>query len=381
MTGAVLAAGLNLTTYSGAADQLGNTYKASDRNGAALPKDCLIQIVKGSAGAPDPAKGGFISSGTLYTNYPGSPALVGHQNTGVTAVDNIAGEFDYNCNGEIDPGGAEAFYVRVWSTAAPAQGAYYNTKGGSLKGAGQSPTDMLWDLKTVYKADEPMKPKSAAGNFSLSYDSTKSLYLPTFTISAVEQADPDGKTLYEVIGYNIRIRKEGDAWDAARTFAAGSKSIVETNTETPYFLADGATWYEIQSQAYNYFGGGSEADWGEIYRFQIPSSGGMVSVPKEFTFKEPVSDQYVSPTSMCFASIGADIAKASDLAKKINAANTAVSGFYVTVIYQANKFDAAGNNLFAAFDASGKVIDGTDFEMEVREPIQVYTSKAGTITL
>jgi hypothetical protein len=332
---------------------------AQDHLGTNLKNNSVIQWIAGNPGLPNPNNGtSFLNGGNLLSNY----------NVGA-GTGNADGTFDINQTTN------QECYLRVWDGGLPARGKYYKTLG-PYEPADPMPSDnFIATFKTSNYAGQPEKPKATATGFVLRYDGTN--YVPSFNISVLNQASSLGDI--EIAGNNIRIRKQGDSWDPTRTWAAASATIQEDPTK-PYYSADGTTVYEVQGETWNYFGGNppTDTDWGAIYPFTIPVTkiGGGTTVTHPYTFKEPASDSTVSPTSMCFGSISANINMASDLAKTINAANVGVSGFYVAAVYQEN------TGFFTYFDATGTPTAGTtDFQMVAREPVQVYTTKGGTITL
>ncbi len=237
--------------------------RAQDRNGNDLNTDSIIQWIYGNPSAPNPANPGFLHQGTLFSTY----------NIGV-GTNNQNGTFDINTIAN------QTTWLRIWENGGPAENAYYatiskNTDNNPLVSpAGPMPSDNhIATFRTNYKAAKPPLPQATATGFSLTYNAASEKYLPSFTISAVDQNDPAEPGIrFETAGYNLAIRKKGNAWDPARVFPRKSQTITETDLENPYFVADGQTEYEVRAQAWNYFGGNTDQDWGEVNTFIIPGS-------------------------------------------------------------------------------------------------------------
>jgi len=268
-------------------------------------------------------------------------------------------------------------YIKAWKTS-PGPGQYYGFYGPA--NTGSATQTLRWDspkITTKYKAAKPPKPKATAGGFSLSYDANTGRYLPTFTISAVDQSDPNEPgILFETVGYNIAIRKKGDNWDPARVFSQKSKTITETDPDNPYFVADGKTEYEVRAQAWNYFGGNTDADWGESYFFKIPASGGAGGVPTTFTFdlygaqpNKLMVNSITIPSNNLKSPEEITVSKASDLAGVIN---RKAGKNIVRAICRWNTKEAKAEA--ALFDDKGE-LTSIDFEVSPGVGYQLYTTE------
>ena len=277
-------------------------------------------------------------------------------------------------------------YVRIWNLkdiSKSVKGAYYVTSINLSLPAPPTPapTYNIVGLKTIYKAVQPPMPKSTSGGYSLTYDGKTQKYLPAFSISVVDQSDPlEPGILFETVGRNIRIRKKGDAWDPARTFAADSQSIAEKDPVNPYYIADGKTKYEVQSRAWNYFGGTTEADYGPIYEFIIPASGGVTPAgPITFNYalkasqgsKLIVNSISIPPNLKDAAGTVIANPKASDLIKLVNAKATK------NIVVILGKWDkTTGQGVGLRPDGTG-----SDFQLQPGEGYQLYVNSDANITL
>lgn len=391
----VLSAGLNVTTWT---DANGDAYKVFDKDGSALGPGKYVQIVVGGVTPPDPAGGTtLLHSGSEYFN-----GTVGSQNTGVNGVNGKSGEFDFNFNGLIDPTAGPAF-VRVWNATSPQAGAYYNNQAVTMKGPGNPPADLAVNLKTSYKAAKPLPPTCSVGGYSLAYvldrvnpgDLTKAKYLPSFTISSLDTMDPDGKTQYEVVGRKIRIRKQGDLWADSRTFSDQSKVITETSSDSPYYLADGTTVYELQSLSWNYFGGNDATDvakqnWGPIKSFTIPSSGGSgggsttpISVPYSLLKNDKNAGINtvgipVAPINVIYGTRNVLVTTYQDLINSLTPEVSAISYWNPTTgLMDGATIDANGTQLTKAGNYLGTnpLQSGLALEIAVRNPLTFTLTK------
>lgn len=366
MTEISFSLGLNLSTWQ---DAGGNAYKVFDKSGTtALPSGSYIQLVVKTASSlplenlnltqPDPQKPGFLHSETEYNP---NTYKVGSQNTGVTAVAGVAGEFDYNFDSSLDGSGAKDVFVRIWNAAAPATDAFYNDTKVRTNGPGTPPKDLLVNLSTTYKAAKPALPTVSVNNISLKYDSTSRKYLPAFTLTAQTISKTADDNNVQVVGYKIRWRKLLDAnWISTN---GQSTSTSETNPTTPYIFMGGS--YEAQAQAYNYFGTyDTDADWGTILPFSIPlGEGGGASYEVTYNLKKYERTKLVVND---ISSPKQTVAK--DLAAKINA----VVADSVSAICKWN----TGSGTYEVYiPNSDETFVGTNFNIISGEGVQVYVSK------
>ena len=339
--GAAFSAGLNVTTWTGNADQGGNVFKVFQINGTTpLTVGSFINIVKGSHAAPNPNNQNLLGAGTSY--YIGT---VGAQNTGVSAVNNQPGEFDYNFNALIDPQPGQAF-VEVWSTSSPAQGAYYNWQTVSLKGPGQSPADLLVSLSTSYKADVPYKP------IITKIDETSSTAYPSGTKNAsliVYSAQPNATDgIREITGYSWKISPApiGNPNTSAANLTLTSDQVLSGETYT--FTATHKNWFgEASSDTVSYkIGSGGAGQGGATFAYSLKKSAAGKLVVNN-----------ISPPKQI---------KADALVSAINSAKGSPT---VIAIY---KWVPAGST-YTAYIPGEKTDD--NFSIDAGEGVQVYTTE------
>jgi hypothetical protein len=283
----------------------------------------------------------------------------------------------------VDIAKGTTLYIRVWNGTVGKGSKYAQT----AKSISWLDTDAFvnWDVSswTTYLADIPQNVGVTVGSESILRGAGDSQAL-TLSISSFDDNTTENNNSLN----KLQISKDpnfGDLVAGVNDFNAASATCSGT-----YFTGD-STYY-IRAQRGSGFGAAPStlltspvtviANPGASAKNAVgkyTTLGGTAPVtPHTFNFTEPASDAFAAPTSMCFGSISSNINMASDLAKTINAANTGgVAGFYVTAIYQEN------TGLYTYFsDANATLVPGTtDFQMVAREPVQVYTSKGGTINL
>jgi hypothetical protein len=229
---AAFSLGLNVTTWR---DATATGYAVFDKDGATkLPAGCLVQVILGNQ-APPNASGNFVAAGgiSIADNNPtqynasGFPAKVGGDNTGVTAAD-VAGEFDYNFNGNVDPAPGPV-YVRVWNTSSPAKGAYYATQAGYMTGPGTPPTDLLVSLTTNYCADTPYQPwvyeVDETGASAYADDTTGATITRTGNLAIYAKQKTGTNGIREITAFNWKVGTSSDISSAVSFSGAGPISL------------------------------------------------------------------------------------------------------------------------------------------------------------
>ena len=248
-------------------------------NGAVIARgNGFIQLIRGAISQPSRIANANIDAftgGDAYARTMAAPIGQDVKGTVGGFLDNARGNGGYYFDNILDHPLGGSYYLRYWTE----DGFYVNSNSQTPWSAGEPvPTDMVFNLFSFYKAAKPPAPRASAGNFSLKYNDAQKKYLPTFSITVVDQPDAnDARIQYQYSGRALAIRKKGDAnWKS--TFNADSQEIQELDPVNPYYVTDGTTEYEIMARAWNNFGGNAEGDqnWGPIATFKIPATAGGV---------------------------------------------------------------------------------------------------------
>ncbi|MFA6170238.1 MAG: hypothetical protein WCW67_04650 [Candidatus Margulisiibacteriota bacterium] len=153
--------GVTFTTWTDVANP---GYSVTDKAGTALAVGSLVQLVSGAVTAPDKNNLGFLATGNSLLTADNTTVGKDNENLGITQ----AGEFDYYYK---VPSGS--YFVRVWNTATPAQGAFYNSQPIAVPAPPNPPAKLNVQLSTTYQADVPFVP------LITQFDSTVTLKVQT----------------------------------------------------------------------------------------------------------------------------------------------------------------------------------------------------------
>ncbi|OGC11791.1 hypothetical protein A3K48_04795 [candidate division WOR-1 bacterium RIFOXYA12_FULL_52_29] len=161
--------GVTFTTWT---DTTLPGYSVTTETGALVKVGSLVQLIKGSVAPPDRNNSGFLATGQSLLTSDNTTVGKDNENLGITQ----AGEFDYYYK---VPAGA--YYVRVWNSVAPIQGAFYNNQAVSVPNPPAPPVKLNVSFSTTYQADEPFIP------FITQFDTTLSwLVQPDTTSGSVK---------------------------------------------------------------------------------------------------------------------------------------------------------------------------------------------------
>jgi hypothetical protein len=320
--------------------------------------NAILQLISGgSTSTPSPATSPYYS-GSLYSSQ--------FANTGSNgiSVQTIA-ITESNLN----------IVLKAWNGKA-GPGSYYGFVSGS---SGGTKDTFRWDPPTIttnYEAAAPYTPKITEFDETTATDPATGNKTSTLKVVAAAGAVTAGHGQREGSTYAWQMGEKG----------ATLATVTGATESTLSLSSDQVTAGKTYTFKVNCSGPWGTSDWAQ-QDYTVAGTTSGPTVTHTYSFIAPVSDAFVTPTSMCFSSLTTNVNNtAVNLAKTINNANNTVSGFYVTAIYQANPDPTSGQNYYALFDpTNGSFTGGTlltdGFYLTPREPIQVYTTKGGTITL